>query len=1080
MLSGKIEEPPHSLVAVPSKNDYSQADMSDDLNTFRESAEGQSPASFRPTQPLDLVTDDQLSNRSSLGEWSELDITAEDSPNIAEGDIVSVASKRIYAIGKEVGKGGMGMVFASSDQACQREVAMKILRREEFLSPGGCERFLKEARITARLEHPNIIPVHEVGLTEQRRIFYTMKYVRGITLTDILLGLRRGEASFIELYPLSRLLNIFQKVCDAVAFAHSRDVIHRDIKPENIMIGDYGEVLVMDWGLSEVMGSPSTAAEQGALRPAEEPRSSLQKETSKDLGRATTRESSNSVQGTPGFIAPERLGPGGFIGDMQSDVYSLGATLYSILTLRAPVGGKDMREVLARILAGDIRPPASFNEAEETARQKERPHCLGGVIPSALSEIAMKALATYPDERYASVKALQADIEDYQLGKVWHLVVEETFLQDDVLDRWDIRGGRHEFRNDGLCVYEGEPQVVVFKGKLPVDVRLEFECHQDAINPASLGCFISGIPAASTVDIPSSGYKFEFGAFDNTVHVLNRVEKQLSLQKAVNPLLRGKKYRVCIERVGARLRASLNEEELFNLVDPDPLSGAERTAVGLVGWRTRTILSRVRIHTLSAPRLTDLLDVAERQFQQGHYEVATALYQEVLDSYPDPERREKARAGQARAIRQEELNQHLLDWRDKLEKAWPSLPFHLRMSNNGLALEIPPACISSLAPVAGIPLTTLAFQNNAVTDLEPLRGMPLVVLNCTGNPVASLEPLSSAPLESVMCEGCRIESLAPLRGKHISLLNCSDNRIPSLEPVGGMPLTFLCCWGNQLDSLEPVRGMKLTTLICSANRIADLEPLRGMPLATLICNGNRMASLEPLRGMPLKELHCGDNQITSLEPLRGSTLKVLGCHANQITSLEPLRGLPLDVVMCGANRLSTISFFSQQPPPQFDFSCDTMPVQEYEFLLNKWRGDFRRAAQVRNLETLIALRRKDLRRLRELAAEWQGRRYLYIPLYKTWEEARVFCEELGGHLLSITSREENDFVASLFPNGCWFWLGLLTTEQGQQWASRDPFVFNNFSDIMQERRPGPKVFIGKWARDGVPGAHNCFMVEWPE
>ncbi|MFH0880720.1 MAG: protein kinase, partial [Lentisphaerota bacterium] len=780
-------------------------------------------------------------------------------PDLAEGNIVRIDNKREYMIGKEVGKGGMGMVFTSNDSACQREVAMKVLSREEIRLPGGCERFLKEARITARLEHPNIVPVHEVGVTDQRRIYYTMKYVRGLTLTQILMGIRRGDMHFIESYPLSRLLNIFQKVCDAMAFAHSRGIVHRDLKPENLMIGDYGEVLVMDWGLSErlvpsAQASPAgtAAAEQAGKRSGK----SMPDTQPDNLGGATTRLSTSSVQGTPGFIAPERLEAQDFIGDVRSDIYSLGATLYSILTLRAPVSGPDMKTVLARILAGDIQPPSALNEtvSEDPTVKKERPHCPGGMIPTTVSDIAMKAMATNPADRYASVKAMQADIEDYQLGKIWRPVVDEDFSGGDAEERWDISGGRHEIKPGDLCIYEGEPQVVVYKTKLPIDVRLELECYQDAVNPASLGCFISAIPTANTVDIPSSGYKFEFGAFDNTLHVLSRVETQLARQKAVHPLVRGEKYRVSIERVGARLRAVVNDEEIFNLLDPDPLSGMEHAMVGLVGWRSRTHISRIRIQTLSAPHQTDLLEFAERQFQRGKYDVATVLYQEILDSYPDPERREKARNGLARATRRETQVKNLHEWRAKLEQAWHGIPFHLRLSNDGLALEIPPGSISSLAPIAGIPLTTISFQNNAVSDLAPLQGMPLVVLNCTSNPLTSLTPLAGAPLESVMCDGCRIDSLEPLAGKNIALLNCADNRIASLEPIRSMPLTFLCCWGNQIDSLEPVRGMKLTTLICSANRITDLEPIRGMPITTLICNGNRISSLDPLRGMPLKEL----------------------------------------------------------------------------------------------------------------------------------------------------------------------------------------------------------------------------------
>ncbi len=1033
-----------------------------------------SPASG-PTRVVDTLADASLNDIFAQADWGRLAVAAEATPDLSEGETVVVGSTRLYKIGKAVGQGGMGMIFVAADDACQREVAMKVLRREEIAVPGGCERFLKEARITARLEHPNIVPVHEVGVTDRRRVFYTMKYVRGITLTDVLMGLRRANPTMIEQYPLSRLLNIFQKICDAVAFAHSRGVIHRDLKPENIMLGDFGEVLVLDWGLAEALDETAPATRAPAPPPDLRPVGAWG-----DPAGATTRVSTTSVQGTPGFIAPERLGADGFAGDARSDIYSLGALLYSLLTLQAPLSGRNMKELVARIVAGEIRSPLAWNEPGPDGQRPLLPHCPGGVVPAPLAEIAMKALATQPTDRYATVRAMQQEIENFQVGRIWHLVVDEDFTGPDVTARWEICGGQHEIRPGDLCIYEGEPQVVMFKGSLPGDSRLECECHQDAATPATRGGFISAIPAPIRTDTPSSGYKFEFGAFDNTVHVLNRVERQLARQRAARPLVRGLTYRVAIERVGARLRATVNDEEIFNLLDPEPLSGADRTAVGIVGWRSRTHIARVRIHRLGAPRLADLLEIAERQYQKGRYPVAAALYEEVLESFPDPEHRERARAGLARTERQAELARNLAAWRQRLERAWPGVPFQLRLGNDGPVLEIPAGSIDSLEPVAGIPLTSISFQNNSVADLAPLREMPLVVFNCTGNRVADLAPLAAAPLESVMCDGCRIESLEPLRGKKLTMLNCADNRIESLEPLRGMPLTFLCCWGNRIANLDPLRGMKLTTLICSANRIESLDPLRGMPITTLICNGNRITSLEPLRGMPLKELHCGDNAIESLEPLRGAELTVLGCHANRISTLEPLRGLSLSVLMCGANRLTGIGFFAGQPPGQFDFSCETIPIQEYEFLRDKWAADFRYAQHAGKLEVLIALRRRDTQRLRELAAEWRGRRYLYVPLYKTWEEARAFCEELGGHLLSITSQEENEFVAGLFPSGCWFWLGLRTTPQGQEWASGEPFAYSNFVDVTQAQRLGPKIFIGKWSRDGVPDAHNCFMIEWAQ
>ena len=151
---------------------------------------------------------------------------------------------RRYAIGASVAEGGMGAILDVRDGAIERRVAMKVM-----LDPGDPEalaRFIAEARITGQLEHPNIVPIHDIGVDDSGQVFYTMKFVRGVTLHEALCQLRGGDAAARKLYPRNALLTIFQKVCDALAFAHSRGVLHRDLKPANIMLGDYGEVLVMD------------------------------------------------------------------------------------------------------------------------------------------------------------------------------------------------------------------------------------------------------------------------------------------------------------------------------------------------------------------------------------------------------------------------------------------------------------------------------------------------------------------------------------------------------------------------------------------------------------------------------------------------------------------------------------------------------------------------------------------------------------------------------------------------------------------------------------------------------------------
>ena len=152
-----------------------------------------------------------------------------------------------YRLGEEIGKGGHGRVTVAFDTHIGRRVAFKRLRKGPEASSRDVARFLKEVQITGQLEHPNIVPVHELGVDEDDQVYFTMKLVEGRTLEAVLKSLKRGNPEDRKKYTLFRLLRIIQDVCQAIAFAHSRGVIHRDIKPSNIMLGDFGEVQVMDW-----------------------------------------------------------------------------------------------------------------------------------------------------------------------------------------------------------------------------------------------------------------------------------------------------------------------------------------------------------------------------------------------------------------------------------------------------------------------------------------------------------------------------------------------------------------------------------------------------------------------------------------------------------------------------------------------------------------------------------------------------------------------------------------------------------------------------------------------------------------
>ncbi len=247
-----------------------------------------------------------------------------------------------YAIGEEVARGGMGAVLQARESATRRIVAMKLMLR------GGDARstlrFIEEAQVTAQLEHPNVPPVHDLGIDAQGRPFYTMKLIEGITLKKVLELLKEGVPATVEKYPLGTLLTDFQKVCDALAFAHSRGVIHRDLKPANIMLGKFGEVLVMDWGLAKIVGTKGALRDDATAGASEVTVIGARREQSEVFSTMD-----GSIMGTPHYMSPEQAAGEIETLDARSDLFALGIILYEILTLERPFTGRSAAEA---ILAG--------------------------------------------------------------------------------------------------------------------------------------------------------------------------------------------------------------------------------------------------------------------------------------------------------------------------------------------------------------------------------------------------------------------------------------------------------------------------------------------------------------------------------------------------------------------------------------------------------------------------------------------------------------------------------------------------------------------------------------------------------
>lgn len=296
-----------------------------------------------------------------------------------------------YVVIKKLGEGHMGKVVEAEDVDFRRDVAVKVLREDHRKEQKRLKRFLEEAQVQAQLEHPTIPPVYEMGMTRPERVFFSMQKIQGDSLRGILDRIRDGDEQTRNEYSLRRLLELLKRVCEGVAYAHDRGVIHRDIKPENIMIGSYGEVHLVDWGLAKVMGY-------------EDPHGQEDQVVSDQREEGVLVSRSGSVFGTPAYMPPEQARGEVEQLDERSDIYALGGILYRILTLEPPVMEEDVQEALERVKKNDIVPPS------ERAPERD--------IPPELESVTMKAMTKDPEERYGSAEEMGNEIEAFLEGRV--------------------------------------------------------------------------------------------------------------------------------------------------------------------------------------------------------------------------------------------------------------------------------------------------------------------------------------------------------------------------------------------------------------------------------------------------------------------------------------------------------------------------------------------------------------------------------------------------------------------------------------------------------------------------------------
>ncbi len=373
-----------------------------------------------------------------------------------------------------LGEGGMGEVHLCRDERIGREVAMKVIRPGGGSRSDARARFVREARVQGQLEHPSIVPVYDLGVNPDGAAFFTMKRVRGETLQEVVEKLAEGDPAAAATHTRRKLLGAFSSVCLAVAFAHARGVLHRDLKPGNIMLGAYGELYVLDWGLAKLRGAADPEEDRGKEGAVEAP-----------LSRRH-QTAAGAMLGTPGYMSPEQI-----LGDLEgiderTDVYALGAILFEILTLTPLHGrpGDRLEALLASTLQGaDARASTRAPEAE---------------VPPELEAICVRATMKAARDRFAGAREMSEAIErfldgDRDLEHRNKVAEEHARKAAELLTSAGSRETREAaLREVGAALalnpgHRGAKEAMMrllleASAELPAEARAEFEAQSKAID----------------------------------------------------------------------------------------------------------------------------------------------------------------------------------------------------------------------------------------------------------------------------------------------------------------------------------------------------------------------------------------------------------------------------------------------------------------------------------------------------------------------------------------------------------------------------------------------------------------------